>query len=107
MKLLAHIRDRLRQAFGPAFMIVALAYFAYHALEGRYGLLALHDLNSDLAELEARAAEAAEKKQALEAKVSALRRDNLDLDLLDERARAVLGYTEADEITIYTPEDEN
>ncbi|HXV73931.1 MAG TPA: septum formation initiator family protein [Sphingomonadales bacterium] len=100
--LLRNIRYRLGKALGPAFLMMALAYFAYHAIEGNRGLLALRALNADLALLEGKAAAVKAERQALEAKVTNLRRDNLDLDLLDERARDVLGYSEPGEVVIFT-----
>jgi cell division protein FtsB len=102
VKLLQHIRYRLGRAIGPAFVIMALAYFAYHAIEGNHGLLALRALNHDLAELETGAAAAKAERVAYENKVANLRRDNLDLDLLDERSRDVLGYAEPGEVVIFT-----
>ena len=106
MRLINQISTRIRQALGPALLVLALGYFAYHAVEGKNGLLALLDLNAEMAELEATASEFHTEKEMLERKVSSLRRDNLDLDLLDERARAVLGFQEEGEIVIYTDPEE-
>ena len=100
--MLKQIRYRLLQALGPALVMMALAYFAYHAIEGNHGLLALQGLNRELAELEGKAAAVKAERSRLEAKVANLRRDNLDLDLLDERARDVLGYSGPGEVVLFT-----
>ncbi len=91
------------QIVTPAFyiaLLAVLAVFAHSGLQGEHGLAALHraealerDLESDLAEIRA-------ERRALENKVRRLRTDYLDLELLDERARAVLGYVRRDELVI-------
>ena len=101
MKFVEHIRFRLRKALGPALFIVTLFYFGYHTFEGDHGLLSLRELDTERAELEVKAAEVSAEKARLETKVANLRRDNLDLDLLDERARAVLGFHEPNEVIIF------
>ncbi len=106
MKFVDQIRFRLSQALGPALVLVAIFYFSYHAIQGNHGLLTLKELSAEMAELEVQAAEVRKEKQALEIKVNNLRRDNLDLDLLDERAREVLGFQEQDEIVIFLDDEE-
>ena len=101
MKFVEHIRIRLKKALGPALFLVTLVYFGYHSVEGDHGLLSLRGLNAEMAELEQKAAGVQAEKAALEGKVANLRRDNLDLDLLDERARAVLGFHEPNEVVIF------
>ena len=106
MKFVGQIRFRLGQALGPALALMAIFYFSYHAVQGNHGLLTLKELNAEMAELEVRAAEAGAERRALEIKVNNLRPDNLDLGLLDERARAVLGFQERDEIVIFLDDGE-
>ncbi len=76
------------------------AYFAYAAVQGDHGLFAR-------VRVEARTAELAAELAALEAEVAAranlvrrLSDDFLDIDLLDERARAVLGYVGEGEVVL-------
>lgn len=105
MKLIEHIRYRAGRAFHPALLLVAFLYLGYHAVQGNYGLLALRDLESQLIRLESVATEARQERLALEVRVDQLRPDSLDPELLDERARAVLGFSKRDEIVIYLPAD--
>jgi len=106
MKFVEHIRFRLGQALGPAVVLVAIFYFGYHTIQGNHGLLKLKELRAEMVELEDKAAGIQADKAALEIKVGNLRRDNLDLDLLDERARDVLGFQEQDEVVIFLDNDE-
>jgi cell division protein FtsB len=75
-------------------------YFTFAAVQGDFGLFRRVQIDSDLRRLSA-------EKTALEAEVAKLANKThrlsdgyLDLDLLDERARAVLGLVRADEIVI-------
>lgn len=75
-------------------------YFAFAAVQGPSGILRRIQLESEMAELE-------EQRDALRAEVTQMQNlthrlsdDYLDLDLLDERARDVLGLVRADEIIL-------
>lgn len=75
-------------------------YFAFAAVQGPSGILRRIQLESEMAELE-------EQRDALRAEVRQMQNlthrlsdDYLDLDLLDERARDVLGLVRADEIIL-------
>jgi len=99
--------DRARRDWGqfvtPAFyiaLIAVLAVFAHSGLQGEHGLAALHRAEALERELESDLAEIRQERRALENKVRRLGTDYLDLDLLDERARAVLGYVRRDELVI-------
>lgn len=91
-------------AFGPLiFFAVAFSltlYFTFAAIQGDYGLFRRAEivaeqktLARELASLEARVAR-------MENLTTRLSDDYLDLDLLSERARDILGYVRADEIVI-------
>mgnify|MGYP001027933794 CR=1 FL=1 len=90
----------VRELIYPALMITIGFYFAIISLRGDDGLY--HRLE---AEAEAQMLEA--ERKALEDQVEALRNLTLrlsdkflDLDLLDQQARDVLGYVRPDEIVI-------
>ena len=93
-----------RLSIGTTVFIVLTAalglYFAFAAVQGPSGLLRRIQIESEMAELEA-------QRDALRAEVSDMRRvrfcmsdEFLDLDLLDERARDVLGVMRADEVIL-------
>ena len=77
-----------------------IAYFSFSAIQGEYGLTRLIETRALEARLEERLAEQRADRAALENRVRRLSDDYLDLDLLDERARLVLGLARADEIVI-------
>ena len=85
------------------FFVLALAlglYFAFAAVQGPSGILRRIQIESETAEL-------AVERDRLRAEVARMQNltrrlsdKYLDLDLLDERAREVLGYARADEIIL-------
>lgn len=84
------------------FVVMALlgAYFAFAAVQGPSGVLRREQLKADTREL-------ISQRDKLQAEVDRMRNltrrlsdEFLDLDLLDERARDVLGYIRPDEIII-------
>lgn len=81
-------------------LIAVLAVFAHSGLQGEHGLAALNRAETLEQELTAELAGLREDRRALENKVERLSTDYLDLELLDERARAVLGYVRRDELII-------
>lgn len=83
-----------------AIMALMGTYFAYAAVQGPSGVLRREQLKADTRALVA-------QRDLLQAEADRMRNltrrlsdDYLDLDLLDERARDVLGYLRADEIII-------
>lgn len=82
-------------------LTVALGlYFAFAAVQGPSGILRRIQIEAETTELEA-------QRDALRAEVSQMQNltrrlsdDYLDLDLLDERAREVLGLVRPDEVIL-------
>lgn len=93
----------LRRLVIPAAAMAALAYFGFHALNGELGLVGRarieHQVNDLQAELNRLVAERAE----LVARVSLLRPESLDPDMVDERARLNLNLVHANDLTILRP----
>ena len=82
-------------------LTVALSlYFAFAAVQGPSGILRRIQIESEKVELmEERDSLAAEVEQ-MQNLTRRLSDEYLDIDLLDERAREVLGYLRADEIIL-------
>ncbi len=104
MALLREIRVRARQITPPVLAACVVAYFGYHALHGERGFLAWRELRQDLAAAQAGAARLAGERARLELRVGLLRPDNLDPDLLEERANVLLGYGHEDDLIILLPD---
>jgi cell division protein FtsB len=75
-------------------------YFAYHLAHGDRGYFAWKGLQYKLAAAERQYDEKLAERQALENRVKLLRPGSLDPDMLDERARAVLGFVKPGERVI-------
>ena len=73
-------------------------YFALAAIQGPSGILRRVQLDSETAELAAERDRLRDEVSEMQNLTRRLSDDYLDLDLLDERAREVLGMARADEI---------
>lgn len=102
MGLIYELRVRAGQITGPVIGMTVVVYFAYHAVQGDRGLIALGKLRQDVDQLQAQVLDARDERMDMERKVYALRSDSLDPDLLEERARHMLGYGYADETVVIT-----
>lgn len=75
-------------------------YFTYHIVSGERSYLRLVALDRNIERLEQQYDTLAHERGALENKVAMLRPGSIDPDLLEERARVVLGYHHPDEIVV-------
>ena len=82
------------------FAALFIGYFAANAFTGNHGLRAQQDLDQQFAAMQAELAQAKTERSLWERRVTLLRSDRLDPDLLDERARALLGYVDPRELTL-------
>ncbi len=92
---------RLRNALLPVICMIVIGYFAYHAVYGRHGFIAWQSLRNRVDTLEQQYAEVKSARERLDRQVALLRPESLDPDLLDERARAALGFANPDDIVIF------
>ena len=100
MEIWRELRRRAADVIGPVLGFCIVGYFVYHSIEGDRGLLAYARLTEQLRDAKAQLEEVQAERQAIERRVSLLRTDYLDPDMLDERARAILNYSRPDEIVI-------
>jgi cell division protein FtsB len=93
-----------RPALGMlAFFAVAFAlgiYFTFAAVQGDYGLFRRAEIEAEAGGLALQLAEVQAQVDQMENLTKRLSDNFLDLDLLDEQARAILGMVRADEIVI-------
>lgn len=101
MALMREIRRRAKHVIGPMLMVSVAAYFGYHAVEGDRGLIAWWQVTQELKNANATYARVHDEREALERRVALLGPDKLDLDLLDERAHAMLDLAGPDEVVIF------
>jgi cell division protein FtsB len=101
---LAHeVKKRTRAAIAPFLLILMVAYFGVSFVQGDRGLLAWIRLSDEIAVAQADLGELMAERASMEHRTQLLRPNQLDLDMLDERARTLLGFTHIDEIVIYVP----
>lgn len=102
MGIIREIKVRAGQIAGPVIGMTVVVYFAYHAIQGDRGLIALGKLRQDVGELQAQVLDTRAERMAFGQKVVSLRSDHIDPDLLEERARILLGYGYKDEVLVIT-----
>jgi cell division protein FtsB len=89
-------RARLKSFLtGVALYMMAAAivgYFGVNAYTGKYGLNARQELDQEIIELTSELARLKHERGEGEKRVSLLRSDRVDPDMLDERARYQLDY---------------
>ena len=88
---------------GIFFMVLAFTlggYFTFAAVQGDYGVFRRVQINAEAEALRAERDRMADDLATLSNLTHRLSDDFLDIDLLDQQARNVLGYMRADEIVI-------
>ena len=101
MKVLAELRLRSGHIIGPIIGIFLIVYFMYHAVQGDRGLIAFWQLNKQVVQAERTSSLLTHKRAELQKRVTLLNPYSLNSDMLDERARFMLGYSKPDEIVIF------
>jgi cell division protein FtsB len=100
MIVMRELRRWVRVAIGPVLGIALTGYFAYNLVEGDRGFDAWLRLTREIRAENARLEALRVERQALSLKVSDLKPNHLDPDLLDERVRASLNLAAPSEIVI-------
>ena len=104
MAVFREIRAKARQIMPPVIGACLVGYFAYHAVQGDRGFRALQQIRQDLADAQAVEADLADQHARLDLRVSLLRPDALDPDMLAERAHHLLNYGRADDYMVLLPQ---
>src|SRR5271156_3933128 len=75
-----------------AMAAVIIGYFGVNAYTGKYGLNARQELDQEIIALTSELARLKQERAAGEQRISLLRSDRVDPDMLEERARYQLDY---------------
>jgi len=93
-----------RPAFGTLFFFaIAFAlslYFTFAAVQGDFGLFRRAEIGAESEDLRHKLTQVEDDVARMENLTKRMSDDYLDLDLLDEQARRVLGMVRSDEIVI-------
>ena len=97
-------RQRTRPSVGSiiylAFAFTVGSYFAIAGVQGEYGLFRRIQIDAEAAGLATQVATLQAELGVLRNRTRRMSDAYLDLDLLDEQVRDVLGYVRADEVVI-------
>lgn len=88
------------------FWVLVLFYLGFHAVSGERGVFALFSETRKLAALNEELTQVKQQREDLDRKVRGLSNHSLDLDLLDERARMVLGLADKNEVVYFLNDGE-
>ena len=86
--------EQMKPYLPSAFLLLLIVYLGVQALTGQRGLLSGGERDALLAKREDQLAHLTEQRRDLEVRVRYLRTESLSKDLLEERARAVLGFAD-------------
>ncbi len=84
----------------PLLALCAVFYLCFSALHGDRGIYALLRDQRELAALQQELAQTKAERERVELRVSHLRSGSLDLDLLDEQMRRMLGVMKKGEVVV-------
>jgi cell division protein FtsB len=93
-------RGSIGGAVFATILIALMFYLTFAALQGEHGLFSLIRIESQESKLRAELATLQADRATIANKVERLSVDHLDLDLLDEQARRLLGFGRPEEIII-------
>jgi cell division protein FtsB len=100
MTIVRELRRRARVLAPPVLGLAMTGYFAYHLVEGERGVRAWLQVAQELRVARQSLTAVAAERAVLEHKVSHMRPDHVDPDLLDLQARRTLDVASPDEIVI-------
>ena len=102
------VKRRLRRFLVPLALYAAsgaaVGYFIHHANNGQRGLEAKRQLKIKVYDLTQELEAAKTEHKEWERRIALLRSDQIDRDLLEERARVVLGRVHRNDLVIITGE---
>ncbi|MGH7881266.1 MAG: FtsB family cell division protein [Candidatus Binataceae bacterium] len=82
------------------FAALFIGYFAVNAFTGNHGLRAQKDLDQQMTTMQGELGNLKSEHAMWERRVALLRSDRIDPDMLDERARALLGFTDPRDLVL-------
>lgn len=107
MMVLREMRRRAKALIGPVLGLALIGYFAYHLVEGERGLRAWLRVTQELRGARDSLAAVTAERAALEHRVSHMRSERVDPDLLDTQVRRSLDVAAPDEIVIMQPSEKH
>ena len=100
MSIFSTLRLRIKSFYGPLIGVSAFLYFTYHILHGERGLIAWWQINNQIKAAKIKLIELRNSREKIERRVKLMHPENLDPDILEERARIMLNYGYPNDIVI-------
>lgn len=91
------ILHKIRYFLFNLLSIALICYFGYHIINGDRGVFALLKLNNQINSLTSELETTRVERLSLERKANLLKSNSLDLDLLEEQVKNILGYAKPQE----------
>ena len=85
------------------FAAAFIGYFGVNAFTGNHGLRAQIDLDQQMTAMQEELRQVKTERALWERRVALLRSDKIDPDMLDERARALIGYVDSRDLVFLLP----
>lgn len=100
MKRLLEQRYLVRKNLVTLIGIGLFVYFSYHLVQGERSLIRYMTLEKSIATLTDQSGHLSKEQEDLETKVAMMRPGSINKDLLEERARIVLGFRRPGEVDV-------
>ena len=100
MTLGTRLTAGLRALIAPTLFLGLAGFFGWSATQGERGLQTNAVRQAQLGTARAELKRVEGERDAMERRVAALRQQRLDPDMLDERARAMTGWTEPSDVVV-------
>ena len=98
------LKRRAKAAIAPLIFLAVTGYFGWSATQGSHGLVAGTQQQALFRQAEADRDAAQADRDGWERRVAGLRANHLDLDTLDERARAQLNLADPSDVIVPYPD---
>lgn len=98
------IKKRFQHVLAPIIAITLMSYFIYHMIQGERGFLSWRRMTQKIEAAEEKLTNIEEEQNYLKHRVSLMRPNSLDPDLLEEQAREKLNFARKDEVIIQNEE---
>ena len=94
------IKKKLGPVLVPTVGLCLVVYFAFHAVQGHRSIFARERLTGEIAQARETLNTLQSEREYLQHRVELLMPEGVDIDMLTERARSVLGYTHPHDVIL-------
>ena len=100
------VRQGIKSLLINVIWLSIAAYFVYHIVIGARGIISWTILSREAQQLENELKSIKISNSFLDNKVKGLRSESLDLDLLEEKKKKILGFSYPQDTIVFLPKDQ-